>query len=84
MSKKRAVDGASNEISHSLGQADRVVMMTNGPKATIGEDIRIDLERPRDRIGLAGDSRYAAYRKRLLGFLFLKQRVRDPAPGVAH
>ena len=69
----------THDVDEAILLADRVVMMTNGPKATIGEDIRIDLERPRERISLAGDSRYVGYRKRLLEFLFLKQRVRDTA-----
>ena len=73
----------THDVDEAILLADRVVMMTNGPRATIGDDVRIELARPRDRVGLAADTRYSAYRKRLLEFLYLKQRVRDPASGVS-
>ena len=76
---RQAVMMITHDVDEAIFMSDRVIMMTNGPKATIGEDIRIDLERPRERISLAGDSRYVGYRTRLLEFLLLKQRVRDTA-----
>ncbi|MDO6748783.1 ABC transporter ATP-binding protein, partial [Gilvimarinus sp. 1_MG-2023] len=49
-------------ITHDVDEAvllsDRIVMMTNGPAATIGEILDIDLERPRNRLELADDPRY--------------------------
>ena len=45
-------------------------MMTNGPAATIGEILTVDLARPRDRIELAEDARYARMRKCVLDFLY--------------
>jgi nitrate/nitrite transport system ATP-binding protein len=48
-------------------------MMTNGPAATIGGILAIDLPRPRDRIALAGNKQYVASRAELLEFLYLKQ-----------
>ena len=60
-------------ITHDVDEAvllsDRIVMMTNGPAATIGEILSIDLERPRDRLTLADDPQYNHYRAEVLKFL---------------
>ena len=60
-------------ITHDVDEAvllsDRIVMMTNGPAATIGEILSIDLERPRDRLTLADDPTYNHYRAEVLAFL---------------
>ena len=65
-------------ITHDVDEAvllsDRIVMMTNGPAATVGEILDIDLERPRNRIQLADDPRYNQYRHAVLSFLYEKQR----------
>ena len=65
-------------ITHDVDEAvllsDRIVMMTNGPAATIGEILKIDLERPRDRLALADDAEYNHYRSEVLRFLYEKQR----------
>jgi nitrate/nitrite transport system ATP-binding protein len=65
-------------ITHDVDEAvllsDRIVMMTNGPKASIGEILSIDLERPRDRIALADNPLYNKYRHEVLRFLYEKQR----------
>jgi nitrate/nitrite transport system ATP-binding protein len=65
-------------ITHDVDEAvllsDRIVMMTNGPAATIGEILSIDLERPRDRLSLADDAAYNHYRSEVLRFLYEKQR----------
>jgi len=65
-------------ITHDVDEAvllsDRIVMMTNGPAATIGEILDIDLERPRDRITLANDANYNHLRSEVLKFLYEKQR----------
>ncbi|MFZ2289730.1 MAG: ABC transporter ATP-binding protein [Halopseudomonas yangmingensis] len=65
-------------ITHDVDEAvllsDRIVMMTNGPSATIGEVLKIDLPRPRERIELADDPRYNQYRQAVLRFLYEKQR----------
>ncbi|TBU78287.1 ABC transporter ATP-binding protein [Phytopseudomonas daroniae] len=69
-------------ITHDVDEAvllsDRIVMMTNGPSATIGEILTIDLPRPRDRIALADDPRYNQYRHAVLSFLHEKQRKVEP------
>ena len=49
-------------------------MMTNGPAATIGEILPIELDRPRNRIELADNQQYNHYRHEVLKFLYEKQR----------
>jgi len=65
-------------ITHDVDEAvllsDRIVMMTNGPEATIGEILHVDLERPRNRLELASDPQYNQYRAEVLKFLYEKQR----------
>ena len=66
-------------ITHDVDEAvllsDRVVMMTNGPAATIGEVLKIDLPRPRRRLELATDIEYALCRAAVLEFLYARHRV---------
>ena len=68
-------------ITHDVDEAvllsDRIVMMTNGPAATIGEIMDVELERPRNRIQLADDPQYNRYRQQVLSFLYEKQRKPD-------
>lgn len=65
-------------ITHDVDEAvllsDRIVMMSNGPSATIGEILHIDLPRPRDRVALAETPLYNHYRQQVLRFLYEKQR----------
>lgn len=65
-------------ITHDVDEAvllsDRIVMMTNGPAATIGEILEVDLERPRDRLELAEQPDYTHLRSEVLKFLYEKQR----------
>ncbi|MDT0595697.1 ABC transporter ATP-binding protein [Glaciecola petra] len=69
-------------ITHDVDEAvllsDRIVMMTNGPSATIGEILDVDLERPRNRIALADNPSYNKYRHQVLQFLYEKQRKIEP------
>jgi len=69
-------------ITHDVDEAvllsDRIVMMTNGPAATIGEILDVRLERPRDRLALAGDAAYTGLRTQVLRFLYEKQRKVEP------
>ena len=65
-------------ITHDVDEAvllsDRIVMMTNGPEATIGEILDVKLERPRSRLSLAKDIEYNRLRSEVLTFLYEKQR----------
>jgi nitrate/nitrite transport system ATP-binding protein len=65
-------------ITHDVDEAvllsDRIVMMTNGPAATIGEVLTVPLARPRDRLALAADPTYVACRAAVLQFLYERHR----------
>ncbi|MGV6807928.1 MAG: ABC transporter ATP-binding protein [bacterium] len=65
-------------ITHDVDEAvllsDRIVMMTNGPAATIGEVLAVDLPRPRNRLELAEDPDYNHIRQQVLRFLYEKQK----------
>ncbi len=67
-------------ITHDVDEAvllsDRIVMMTNGPAATIGEILKVDLERPRDRLALAEVPEYNHYRAEVVRFLH--ERYKNP------
>ena len=63
----------THDVDEAVLLADRIVMMTNGPAATIGEILRIDLSRPRKRVELAEDRNYVHYRKAVIDFLYTRQ-----------
>ncbi len=67
----------THDIDEAILLSDRVVMMTNGPAAQIGDVLAIALSRPRDRLALAAHPQYAAYRQHLLNFLYRKQAGSD-------
>ncbi len=64
-------------ITHDVDEAvllsDRIVMMTNGPAATIGKVLSVELERPRDRLDLAEDPTFVHLRQQVLEFLYAKK-----------
>ncbi|WP_282498710.1 ABC transporter ATP-binding protein [Pantoea stewartii] len=64
-------------ITHDVDEAvllsDRVLMMTNGPAAQVGDILTIDLAQPRSRVALADDVRYHQLRQKVLHFLYEKQ-----------
>ncbi len=72
-------------ITHDVDEAvllsDRIVMMTNGPSATVGEILAVTLERPRNRLALADDPEYNGYRSAVLRFLYEKQKRTEPTSG---
>jgi len=63
----------THDVDEAVLLSDRIVMMTNGPAATIGEVLRVDLPRPRNRLELAEDRYYVQYRKEVLDFLYKRQ-----------
>ena len=78
MEIQRTLNNTVIMITHDVDEAvllsDRIVMMTNGPNATIGEILEIDLPRPRNRLALADDAHYNHLRHEVLAFLYEKQR----------
>ena len=64
-------------ITHDVDEAvllsDRIVMLTNGPSATIGEILTVDLPRPRERLALAENPHYHHLRGQVLEFLYHRQ-----------
>jgi nitrate/nitrite transport system ATP-binding protein len=70
-------------ITHDVDEAvllsDRIVMMTNGPAATIGEILEVPLVRPRRRLELAANPTYLKCRQRVLEFLHERHRFVEAA-----
>ena len=69
----------THDVDEAVLLSDRIVMMTNGPAATIGDVVAVDLPRPRDRVALADDRHYVQCRKAVLDFLY----TRHSRPAVA-
>jgi len=63
----------THDVDEAVLLSDRVVMMTNGPAATIGEILEVKLDKPRNRLQLAHDPQFAEYRAAILEFLYQKQ-----------
>jgi nitrate/nitrite transport system ATP-binding protein len=72
-------------ITHDVDEAvllsDRIVMLTNGPNATVGEILEVDLPRPRNRLALANDPRFINARAAVLEFLHARHA--NPALAAA-
>jgi nitrate/nitrite transport system ATP-binding protein len=62
----------THDVDEAVLLSDRIVMMTNGPAATIGEVVTVPLARPRDRVALAEDPAYVHCRKEVLEFLYTR------------
>lgn len=69
----------THDVDEALFLSDRVVMMTNGPAATVGEILEVKFPRPRSRAQLLEDPEYYRLRERLIGFLEERSHHR-PAP----
>jgi nitrate/nitrite transport system ATP-binding protein len=63
----------THDVDEAVLLSDKIVMMTNGPAATIGEVLRVDLPRPRSRVALADDPQYLQCRKAVIDFLYTRQ-----------
>lgn len=59
----------THDVDEAIFLADRVVMMTSGPRAKIGDILSIDFERPRTRKSVLEHEDYYTYRKHLIDFL---------------
>ena len=63
----------THDVDEAVLLSDKIVMMTNGPAATIGEVLQVDLPRPRSRVELADNAQYQSYRKAVIDFLYTRQ-----------
>ncbi len=63
----------THDVDEAVLLSDKIVMMTNGPAATIGEVLQVELPRPRKRVELAESPRYLQYRKAVIDFLYTRQ-----------
>ena len=70
---KSTVVMVTHDVDEAVLLSDRIVMMTNGPAATIGDIVTVPLERPRDRLKLLADPTYLDCRRQVLEFLYQKQ-----------
>ena len=66
---KNTIVMVTHDVDEAVLMSDRVVMMNNGPAATVGQILNVDLARPRDRLKLAEDSHYTHLRAEVLRFL---------------
>ena len=76
-SVKNTVIIITHDIDEAVLLSDRVIMMTNGPDATIGEILEVNLERPRKRVELQHDPEYIRCREAILSFLYEKFAKED-------
>ena len=63
----------THDVDEAVLLSNKIVMMTNGPSATIGEVLSVDLPRPRNRVQLAESTQYQHYRKAVIDFLYTRQ-----------
>jgi nitrate/nitrite transport system ATP-binding protein len=69
----------THDVDEAVLLADRIVMMTNGPAASIGEVLTVAIPRPRDRIALAAQPDYVRAREAVLRFLYERHRFVEAA-----
>jgi len=67
--ERKTVLMVTHDVDEALLLADRIVLMTNGPAATVGEIAVVPFERPRDRLRISDDPVYDRARDHLLSFL---------------
>lgn len=67
----------THDVDEAIFMADRCVMMSNGPKAGIGEILEINFPRPRNREEIFNDSKFFAYREHLLAFLEQRSHIKS-------
>ncbi len=63
----------THDVDEAVLLSDRIVMLTNGPAATVGDVLKVELPRPRRRVDLAESAQYAKYRRAVIDFLYTRQ-----------
>ena len=76
---KNTVIMITHDVDEAVLLSDKIVMMTNGPAASIGNILKIDLERPRNRLELADNEKFNHYRAEVLKFLHERHVKKDAA-----
>ncbi|MCL4130622.1 UNVERIFIED_CONTAM: hypothetical protein GTU68_056504 [Idotea baltica] len=67
----------THDVDEAVLMSDKIVMMSNGPAAKVGEILNIELERPRERVALSKSDQFNHYRQQVLSFLYEKKGVVD-------
>jgi nitrate/nitrite transport system ATP-binding protein len=67
--ERKTVLMVTHDVDEALLLADRIVLMTNGPAATVGEIVAVPFARPRDRLRIVDDPVYERVRNQLITFL---------------
>jgi len=65
----RTVVMVTHDVDEALYLADRLILMTDGPEATVGDVLHVPFPRPRTRAGVLGHARYHACRRHVIDFL---------------
>ena len=73
----------THDVDEAIYLSDRVTMMTNGPRARVGDILEIPFERPRDRAALLATDEYYRLREHLIGFLESQELKRELAHKAA-
>jgi ABC-type nitrate/sulfonate/bicarbonate transport system ATPase subunit len=69
MLERKIVVMVTHDIDEALYLADRLILMTDGPAATVGQIVALPFPRPRTRRDVLEHPEYLAYRRRILDFL---------------
>jgi len=67
----------THDVDEAVLMSDKIVMMSNGPAAKVGDILRIELDRPRERVSLSKSDQFNFYRQQVLSFLYEKKGVVD-------
>lgn len=76
---KNTVIMITHDIDEAVLLSDRIVMMTNGPSARIGEVMAVDLKRPRNRLEMVSDPTYIGCREAVMKFLYERHHYVEAA-----
>jgi energy-coupling factor transporter ATP-binding protein EcfA2 len=79
-SERKTVLMVTHDVDEALLLADRIVLMTNGPAATVGEIVAVPFARPRDRLRIVDDPLYERVRSQLITFLEERATPRQISP----
>ncbi|MEM1157015.1 MAG: nitrate ABC transporter ATP-binding protein [Verrucomicrobiota bacterium] len=67
----------THDVDEAIFLADRVVMMTNGPEAEVGDILEVEFDRPRDRHEIMETGKYYEYREHLIDYLHNKAHLKN-------